>query len=252
MQQDCNRKLFVNQSKNGIVDKNKKERHVRLERRGRRLARFMKSIFVVVSKTQTKFGKVIRTVAKQNYNHAAISLDKEFTKLYAFARPSHHSVLLARLVQENAFRYTLGKNKYVPVAVFEVPVSDEEYEWIKSTIAKISRDSHYIYNYMSIVTYPLLRGIKQRKAFTCVEFVAYLLQHVGYLKTKGRQKWKPDELYEELAEYMIYEGDIRDFVEVNGAYKAEYFKPMTPKLIAESAGVICLVAFRFLFGEFFL
>ena len=52
-----------------------------------------KYIYVLLTRTPTKFGALIRKVAKQHYNHASIALDSKFNHIYAFARKKHNTPL---------------------------------------------------------------------------------------------------------------------------------------------------------------
>lgn len=51
-------------------------------------------IYVVISKTATKFGYVLRKVGKVRYNHASVALDAELNEWYSFARKQYQTVLL--------------------------------------------------------------------------------------------------------------------------------------------------------------
>ena len=111
----------------------------------------MKYIYIVISQTHTGFAGTIRRFGKIKYNHAAVALDEQMTQLYAFARPKHHALLLGRLVHETLFRYTLGKHSFVDVMIFRIPVTEDQYAWVKDTIYRIKNDKAYIYNLFSVL-----------------------------------------------------------------------------------------------------
>ncbi len=192
-----------------------------------------KNLYIILSQTSTKVGKTIRLFAKQKYNHAAMSLEEDLEHIYAFARPQHNAILLGGLVQESLTRYTLRRNFPVPVAVYKVPVTEEEYAWVKSTIQGMEEDPDYIYNLFSVLSYPVTRGISVNKAFTCVEFVTYLLQHCGYLQKKACCHYKPDDLAREFDEYLMFCGDVRECFPKTNADKS-YFAPFTWRMFWQS------------------
>ena len=66
------------------------------------------AIYIVLSRTQTRFGRCIRLVARQQYNHVSIALDPALTQLYAYARPRQYALLQGGLVRETQDRYTVG------------------------------------------------------------------------------------------------------------------------------------------------
>ena len=76
-------------------------------------------VYVVISKTATRFGYVLRRVGGVHYNHAAIALDEELKELYSFARKQYHAALIGGLVEETVERYTLRKQTEIPVTVFQ-------------------------------------------------------------------------------------------------------------------------------------
>ena len=92
-----------------------------------------KFIYIVISRTPTKFGGLVRKCAKQQYNHASIALDEDLSHIYAFARSKHNSPLISGLVRESLDRFTLRKNARVPVIVFKIPVTQEQYDAIYCT-----------------------------------------------------------------------------------------------------------------------
>ena len=169
----------------------------------------MKAVYIVISQTPTKFAGCIRKLGKTTYNHAAISFDKDLKEIYAFARPNYHAVLLGKLVRESYSSYTLNKDKKVPVMIFKLEVSADEYYRMRNVIQRIKNDPEYVYNLFSVLTYPVIRGFRVRKTFTCIEFIMHIIKHLGYPLTKPCHKYKPDELVTLLSDNLVYKGDIR-------------------------------------------
>ncbi len=201
----------------------------------------MKEVYIVLSQTMTKFGRAIRRVGRMKYNHTAIVLDDDFDEWYSFARRHHRAVLTGGLVKETIQRYTLKQDCVIESAVFRIPLSDQKYEELERSINAISNDKEYIYNLLSVLTYPLLHGFKTYKAFTCAEFVAYLLSNAGFMFDEVLCSYKPDDIGRFLQQYLIYEGDLVDYVadknnDKNYANKVteEYFQNFSRKDFRES------------------
>ncbi len=192
-----------------------------------------KYIYVVLSQTQTKFAKIIRLFGKVQYNHAAISLDGELNSIYAYARPQHNAVLLARLVKESLERYTLRGKAAVPVVVIRVPVTEEQYKWVEDTLGLMYNNPEYMYNLFSVLTYPITKGFAVENTFTCIEFVSYILQKLGYLTEKECYQYKPDDLLSPLEALIFYRGDIRGCMK-NNPGDGSYFAPFTIALFVKS------------------
>lgn len=195
-------------------------------------------VYVFISKTSTKFARCIRRFGKIRYNHASISLDEDFKSVYSFARPRHSAVLLGGLVHESVDRYTLHSDDPVPVVVFKLPVTAEAHAAIAKKIRRMQKDPDYMYNLMSVLTFPLLRGFSTYKSFTCVEFVSYILKSYGYLDKKPCYKYKPDDLLTELADYTEKSCDIRDLFQSGYKFSDAYFCPMTMRMRLKSVRAV--------------
>lgn len=202
-----------------------------------------KSVYIILSRTQTKFAKMIRFFGKQEYSHASICLNDDFTEVYAFARPQHNAIFLGGLVQESLSRFTLQRNASVPISVFKLSVSEQNYEWIKETIETMKNNPDYMYNLYSVLSYPVIRGFAVKKAFTCVEFVTYLLQHSGYLQEKKRYRYTPDDLALELQDYLLYKRDVRECLP-ESTFDEDYFAPFTMELFYLSVRKLCRLTIR--------
>lgn len=186
----------------------------------------MRYIYLILSSTPTKFAYCIRKVGRTRYNHAAISLDENLEYTYAYARRMHKTVFLSGLVRENLDRYTLKKNKPVPISVYRIPVTEREYEWIKNIIMRMENDTEYMYNLYSVLTYPVTKGFRTYKSFTCTEFVTHILRKLNYPINKPCYSYRPDDLIPILDGYNVYEGDIRRRM-ISKSKDDKYFTPLT-------------------------
>ncbi len=194
-------------------------------------------IYVLLSKTHTNFARLTRKFGKLNFNHAAIATDAELNQLYAFARPQHNAVFLARLVNESIDRYTLGKVDHVDVVLFELGVTLEQYQWVQNEIAQIQADDEYLYNLFSVLTYPLSKGFSTYKAFSCIEFVMYILRGINRQVTDPLHRYKPDDLVDLLGDCVCFKGNLLDYIGCQTGPRLDdrYFSPMTARILMDSA-----------------
>ncbi len=206
-----------------------------------------KNIYIILSKTQTRFGRLIRLFGKQKYNHVSICLDDKFQEIYAFARPQYNAALLATLVKEDVDRYTMNRDVQVPIAVMEFPLTKEKYEDINGKITEILEDKHYYYNLFSVLSFPLIKGFHVYKTFTCVEFVAYLLEDMGYFNRPCYQ-YTPDDFFELFSDRLIYSGDIRGCIGKETGSDA-YFAPMSRMVFLSSIKVFFILIKRTMFNR---
>lgn len=192
-----------------------------------------KYIYVMISRTQTGFGRIIRQIGRIQYNHSAISLDEAFKELYAFSRPQHHAIFAGRLVRETLDRYTLNKDRTIPVTVFRLKVTCEQYNKLREMIECISNDPEYMYNLFSVLTYPITRGFSTYKSYNCTEFVAHVLKGLQFPLDRPAYNYKPDDFLEILAPYIVYQGDIKGYMRCLDTDE-QYFEHMSMHMIGKN------------------
>lgn len=202
-----------------------------------------KSIYILISQTNTRFGKIIRKFGKIQYNHASIALDSELSEIYSFARQRHSLVLTGKLVKENISRFTLNRATNIDATIFEVPVTEEQYDEIKALIEEIYNDKEYLYNLFSVLTYPLTKGLSVYKAFTCNEFAMYVLKLLGHEVQKPLYQYKPDDLLEILGDRIYYQGNLLEYVKEKKV-KTDYFDGIRMIDIHDSIMCISKLLFR--------
>jgi hypothetical protein len=198
------------------------------------------NIYIIISKTPTRFGGVVRRFANQTYNHASIALDANLDHTYAFARKSHKAPLLGGLVRESLDRFTLRNNNPVPVVVFKIPVSMEQKLTITELINEMHNNRKYVYNLFSVLSYPITGGFCVKNAFSCIEFVSYILQYLGHINEKLPCKYKPDDLLVELKDYIWKSEDIRNCMIYN-ENADDYFAPFQIRIIPKSIAAVCRI-----------
>ena len=196
-----------------------------------------KNIYIVLSSTYTYFGRTIRAVGRIRYNHASISLDEGLQEMYGFGRQKHTALLTGKLVRENISRFTLNKVSNVDVTVFKIPVSDEKYDDVVKVIHAVHDDREYLYNLFSVLTYPLTKGLSVYKAFTCIEFIMYLLSRTGIEFDKPLYEYKPDDLLTIFEDNICYQGNLLEYADHKKVI-TDYFEPMSVPEYKDSA--ICL------------
>lgn len=194
-------------------------------------------IYIIISRTPTRFGGLVRKFAKQTYNHASIALDEDLTHIYAFARKKHNAPLLGGLVRESLDRFTLRRDQSVPVQVFKIPVTEEQYNHISSLIQEMLYNKKYVYNLFSVFLYPIFKGFTVKNAFSCIEFVVYMLQSIGLLTDKQACKYKPDDLMSELKGYLYKDTDIRQCTKYNPKHN-HYFDRFQFRTIPASIAAV--------------
>lgn len=86
----------------------------------------MRYLYVMVSRTDTGFARLIRRFTGCYYNHAAISFDCDLRQLYSFARRAYDLPLSACLTRESPLMYTRGQGD-AQIVLYRLPVPDERF-----------------------------------------------------------------------------------------------------------------------------
>ena len=200
-------------------------------------------IYIVLSRTQTGFARLLRKVGRLTYSHSAISLDPDLRELYSFARSEQYGVLTARLVHETTDRYLVNAKGDIPIRVYRIPVTEAQHRQVRQIIEEIQGDPKFMYNFLSVLTYPIFGGFSTYKAFSCSEFVAFVLKALGHNIRLPLHHYRPDDLQPLLDEYLCYEGNLLDFSQVRTSSEG-YFRPFSMHLLNASLLAILSLVHR--------
>ena len=217
----------------------------------------MQYLYFVISQTPTKFGSIVRKLGKIKYNHASVSLDPQLTKMFSFGRLQHNTLLLAWLMPEHLHRFTLRKYKKVDCTIFRIPVSEEQYYRVCNTITTIKNDPKYMYNYLSVLLFPIFHGFEVYKSYSCIEFVMHILNDDLQLPIEKRLcSYTPDDLLKMLSSYVYYSGNMIEYIKksypteesdinlITAEAEKKYFGPMTWKLFFKSCAAVFIIIGR--------
>lgn len=174
-----------------------------------------KYIYVMLSKTYTMPARMIRLVTGEPYSHTSIALDKQLTELYSFARKGIYNPLNSGFVIEDLERGVFGMDQKITCSVYAVPVTDEQYEMLKTEIGRfVDHADDYGYNYVGLFTIMFGMNIYDGKHFFCSQFVSYLFSKCGMpLFSKEHGLIRPYDFHRKLKAYRIYKGKLSEYRE---------------------------------------
>ena len=175
-------------------------------------------IYVVFIVTNTNMGKLIRFFTRNQYSHVTVAFDKDLRSMYSFARYHINSPISGGFVVEQPERYLNGNND-VTVKICELPVTEEEYERIKTEVSFFQLNKEeMIYNTLNAVLSLLKRRISVKNTYTCLEFVTYLLRYPNVLAIK--------ELERSFEKHVVYHGSLKGITQWEKSYVNEddYFR----------------------------
>lgn len=104
----------------------------------------MKTIYILLTRTNTILSKLVGIVTNEAYTHAAISFDSEFTTVYSSSRKNGRTLFPAGPCIENLDNDYYKRHTEIPCAVYELQVSDEAYGQAKKKWSRSSQNPNNI------------------------------------------------------------------------------------------------------------
>lgn len=172
------------------------------------------ALYLMLSRTNTGMGKVIRTFTRGQYNHVSLTLDPELHSFVSFARYVRGVPLAGGFVQEPAERF-LCEDGPLPVRVFRVELDRQREQNLSRLFRQAGdRSTGLIYDSLgALLTAWKIRSHIQG-AYTCLGFASAVLeQPFGCLQ----------ELEEYLEPYEVFHGDLRERLRDSGDRSAPFF-----------------------------
>ncbi len=171
----------------------------------------MRSIYVVLTRTNTVISRLIRYFTKDEYTHASISLDKELKYMYSFGRKWTYNPFIGGFKHENIDQGAYKFSKKLPGVIIELNVSEEQYFRAKRILNEfIYNSSDYKYNYLGLINSIMHKENYYDYRFLCSEFVYYVLNESNIINfDKPRNLVRPQDFLK-LEGNIIYEGDLRE------------------------------------------
>lgn len=171
-------------------------------------------LYVMLSRTDTGMGKIIRLFTRSRYNHVSLTLDDQFRSFVSFARYVQDVPLAGGFIREPAERFLCGGG-VIPVRIFRLDIPDQKYEQLGAlfTLAD-SRESGLIYNSIGALMSTWHIRCPLPGCYTCLDFASAIL---------GRDFLSLQELEKYLSPNIFREGDLGQLASDSGDRSAHYF-----------------------------
>jgi hypothetical protein len=172
-----------------------------------------KYIYVVISRTPTYMGKMIRKIIKGEYNHASISLNENLSQMYSFCRLSVSNPLVGGIIRESVFTLTIGSKEEVPIIVYRIGVTLDQYKLISEFIYDTYNDKDiYYYNFIQAIGLISKKKHTIYKTYICSEFVMETLRKGGInLTSVESYKITPTDISGIMNRFIYYTGNLNDY-----------------------------------------
>ena len=171
-------------------------------------------LYLMVSRTDTNIGRIIRVFSRYPYNHVSLSIDPSLREWVSFGRFRKDTPLYAGFIRETVERY-LSNDGDTPVRLFRMAITPMKYNELKNLFENAGYgETKLIYNLYDAVASCIRVKIPIRGAYTCLSFANTVL---------GKRYLNIRELNEDLRPYMIYEGPLSSLVADSGQRSDRYF-----------------------------
>lgn len=179
----------------------------------------MKDIYVILSATPTKMGKMIRILTRYELNHTSISLTENLTEMYSFARYRAANPLVGGFVKEFPQRLSLGKNRDIYIKIYKIPINNTKYNNIKAFIDNMKNDKEEnIYNSLDALGYLFGWRFNAYKAHTCSSFVVKsLCEGEVIVNSNTSRNILIKEIDKLLNKHIYYSGSLSDYAPAKGS-----------------------------------
>lgn len=137
------------------------------------------SIYILLTRSQTLFSRLIHFATDDAFTHASISLDGPGGRYYSFARIYDQLALPAGLVEERR-RWHSQAWSSTPCRLYELRVPAPVYHKLRCRLESMyARREIYGYNLLGVLSCWFQRPLPRRHHYFCSQFVAQLLEECG-------------------------------------------------------------------------
>ena len=172
-----------------------------------------KKIYIVLTQTYTTIARIIKSITKDKYSHASISLDIKCNNMYSFGRKYIYFPFYGIFLKEDLRKGLFIRNKNALVVIYEIKVTKKQYNKIKDKIKEIELNNKG-YNIIGLLLAHFRIKLHRRKYY-CSEFVYEVLSNKEIeIYNKENTLFKPEELITNNKFVKIFEGKIRDYIAI--------------------------------------
>ena len=179
----------------------------------------MNHVYAAFFATDSRMGKLIRVFTRNRYNHAALSLSRDLSYMYSFARYQKAAPLAGGFVIERPGRFTGGETP-VPLKIAKISLDERQYLRLRAIVGDCeTRNQDWIYNSFDAFLSLFGVSLRIRDSHTCVSFVCHALGYSGIKNIRALEK--------RLADGVIYEGDCKEYLPNVTADDPDYYRRLT-------------------------
>lgn len=176
-----------------------------------------RSLFIMISETDSGVGRVIRNLTHYRYNHVSLTLDPTLRQWYAFARYAIDAPFYGGFLMEPVERF-LANGFDTPVRIFRLEIPEEKARKLELLFLRArQRNTGLLYNYFDAAATLFGKKITIPGAYTCLGFACAVLEK-DYINI--------EDLNNGLMPWLYYDGSLSALVPDSGCREDAYFRPI--------------------------
>lgn len=173
----------------------------------------VRSIYVIVSRTKTCLGRIIRFLLGVDYNHCSICFDESLDEFYSFGRKSLWNSFDAGFVKESKNYGFFGIHRDCQVVVLRFDVDRFKWEDMRDEIRFFEcRDNVLRYSLLGLLFCFFGIPVNRRDKYFCSQFVSEVLEY-GDIRFFDKPSClvRPDDFLNVGLFDQVYSGRIGDY-----------------------------------------
>lgn len=182
----------------------------------------MKTIYILLTRSNTVLSKMVHLVTKDTYTHASIAFDENLELLYSSSRKNGKTLFPAGPCTEKLNSGYYGSHSGIPCALYKLQVSEESYKRAKQEVEQIiSCSKEYHFNIIGLILCKFNIPYHRKHYFFCSQFVGEVLKRSNSVKLpKDTSLIKPSD-YMNMSELVCcFKGYINELTMEKG-YSSE-------------------------------
>ena len=183
------------------------------------MAKREKSIYILLTRSETWFSRLIHLATADRYTHASIGLDGPSGPFYSFARKYARFALPAGLVVEEMNAGAQTKRREIPCCLYELKVPAPVYERLHSRLSCMyAKREQYHYNLLGALSCYFNYPLPRENHYFCSQFAASLLESCGAVELgKNPDLIRPADFCQMKQFRPVYQGELGSLPEAEPA-----------------------------------
>lgn len=175
----------------------------------------MKTIYILLTKSETILSKIVHFVTADAYTHASIAFDGNLQTIYSSSRKNGRTLFPAGPCREYLHKGYYRQHPQIPCAVYELKVSEETYENAIGEVEQIiEKADQYHFNIIGLLLCRFNIPYHRKHYFFCSQFVSEVLQRSRAVKLpKDTSLMRPIDYTRLPGLFCRFEGYLSDLAD---------------------------------------